>query len=110
MKNDQFLRKSNTSSLLGRIVFFAMCATMVVVLVIMLKDSKEIGVFVRASIVVLPLLFLYFLPSLIAVLLKNRNALGIFLLNLFLGWTVLGWIASLIWSVYRSENEVRKTL
>jgi hypothetical protein len=44
---------------------------------------------------------LYFLPTLIAFLRKHKNKLAIFLLNFLLGWTVLGWVASLIWSVIK---------
>jgi Superinfection immunity protein len=43
----------------------------------------------------------YFLPTLIAFLRQRRNKLAIFLLNLFLGWTVLGWVVSLVCSVMR---------
>ncbi len=43
----------------------------------------------------------YFLPALIAFLRQRRNKLAIFLLNLLLGWTVLGWVVSLVWSVMR---------
>ncbi|MBU1999287.1 MAG: superinfection immunity protein [Candidatus Omnitrophica bacterium] len=42
---------------------------------------------------------LYLLPSLISFLRRNKNYPAIFLLNLTLGWTFLGWIAALIWSV-----------
>lgn len=42
---------------------------------------------------------LYFLPFLIASLRQHKNILAIFLLNLALGWTFLGWIVALIWSV-----------
>ena len=43
---------------------------------------------------------LYFLPSIVAARRKHANNLiwGIFLLNLFLGWTFLGWLAALIWA------------
>ncbi len=43
----------------------------------------------------------YFLPTLIAFLRQHKNKLAIFLLNLLLGWTVLGWVVSLVWSVIR---------
>jgi len=43
----------------------------------------------------------YFLPTLIAFLRQHKNKLAIFLLNLFLGWTVLGWVGSLVWSVMK---------
>lgn len=39
----------------------------------------------------------YFLPALIASRRKHANAMPIFLLNLLLGWSVLGWIGALIW-------------
>lgn len=41
-------------------------------------------------------LFLYFLPSIIAR--KKRDALSIFLLNLFLGATGIGWVIALVWA------------
>jgi uncharacterized membrane protein YqaE (UPF0057 family) len=40
---------------------------------------------------------LYFLPSIIAA--KKRNAGAIFVLNLLLGWTLIGWVAALVWAV-----------
>ena len=43
----------------------------------------------------------YFLPTLIAFLRQHKNKLAIFLLNLLLGWTVLGWVGSLVWSVMK---------
>ena len=44
---------------------------------------------------------IYFLPTLIAFLRQHKNKLAIFLLNLLLGWTVLGWVVSLVWSVVK---------
>ena len=44
------------------------------------------------------LLYSYFAPTLIAYKRNKVNALPIFLLNLFLGWTFIGWLAALIWS------------
>jgi len=41
----------------------------------------------------------YFLPTIIAFARKKDNAGGVFALNLFLGWTFIGWIASLIWAL-----------
>jgi hypothetical protein len=46
-------------------------------------------------------LAVFFLPTIIAVARHHRNALAIFLVNFFLGWTGIGWIAALIWSVIR---------
>lgn len=52
------------------------------------------------SLVVLIFAF-YFLPTLIAFLRQHKNRIAIFLLNLLLGWSGLGWVVSLVWSVMR---------
>jgi Superinfection immunity protein len=41
---------------------------------------------------------IYFLPAIIAGFRNHHNTAAILVLNLFLGWTGLGWIASLVWS------------
>lgn len=43
--------------------------------------------------------FAYFLPTTIAQTRKHQNLKSIFVLNLLLGWTVIGWVVALIWSV-----------
>lgn len=39
---------------------------------------------------------IYFLPTLIAAARQTHNSVGIFFLNLLLGWTGIGWIIALI--------------
>ncbi|AIN73814.1 Short C-terminal domain-containing protein [Flavobacterium psychrophilum DSM 3660] len=46
---------------------------------------------------------LYFLPSIIGY--KHRNANSICLLNLFLGWTLIGWVVAMIWAVSEDKKE-----
>jgi hypothetical protein len=41
---------------------------------------------------------IYFAPSIVALARHKRNTLSIFLLNLFLGWTLIGWIIALVWA------------
>ncbi len=53
-------------------------------------------------------LLFYFFPSLLAWRLGCKSALKIFLLNLFLGWTLLGWIGAVIWAAV--ERFGKKTL
>lgn len=43
-------------------------------------------------------LAVYFLPGLIAYNRKHKNEGAIVVLNLLLGWTLLGWIIALVWS------------
>jgi hypothetical protein len=44
---------------------------------------------------------LYFLPSLIAH--RKHAFMGVFLLNLFLGWTIIGWFVALVWACTAEE-------
>lgn len=53
-----------------------------------------------AGFIMLMVLFVaYFLPTFISAKRGHPNGTGIFLLNLFLGWTFIGWLVALIWSV-----------
>ena len=52
------------------------------------------------------LLGLYFLPSLIAFLGKKSNFMAIFALNLLLGWTLVGWVVSLVWSLSKDKEVI----
>lgn len=45
---------------------------------------------------------IYLLPAMVGW--KKVNATGILLLNLFLGWTFIGWIGALIWAVTGEEQ------
>lgn len=47
----------------------------------------------------LAILGAYLLPAFIAVFRDHRNALAIGMLNILLGWCVLGWVAALVWSL-----------
>jgi len=47
---------------------------------------------------------LYFLPGLIAYFRNHENAVAIMMLNLFLGWTLIGWVAALVWSVLAKKT------
>ena len=49
-----------------------------------------------AALLIIIGLLIYFLPSVVAR--KKRNADAIFILNLFLGWTLIGWVAALVWA------------
>ena len=54
------------------------------------------GNFILISIVSI---LVYFLPLIIAVGRETTHNIGIFVVNLFLGWTFLGWVGALAWAV-----------
>ena len=68
----------------------------------MAEKGNVVGNEADAILVALVALFLaiyfYFLPTITAAYRKHHNQKAIFLVNLLLGWTLLGWIAALVWS------------
>ena len=42
---------------------------------------------------------LYFLPTIVAVKRHRHNVLAIMALNVFLGWSVIGWVVALVWAL-----------
>jgi len=44
------------------------------------------------------ILVCYFVPAIVATLRKHRNRMAITVLNVFAGWTFIGWIAALVWA------------
>jgi hypothetical protein len=47
---------------------------------------------------------IYFLPAVIGF--RKRNGFAILVLNLFLGWTLLGWVLALIWACMRDRQNI----
>ena len=50
------------------------------------------------------LVAIYFFPSIIAMFRRHHNTLAIFLFNLFLGWSVLGWVGALVWAATQVQR------
>ena len=46
---------------------------------------------------------LYFSPAIAAAHRRRANLMSIFLLNLFLGWTILGWVGALVWAYLAAD-------
>jgi len=51
---------------------------------------------------------LYFVPWVVAAARKHNNSPAIFALNLMLGWTVVGWVAALVWAC--TDNVKKSTV
>lgn len=50
------------------------------------------------------LLCLYFLPTLEAARTKKSNTSAIFILNLLLGWTMIGWVVAAVWASMKDNK------
>ncbi|GIW93042.1 MAG: hypothetical protein KatS3mg110_1083 [Pirellulaceae bacterium] len=52
----------------------------------------------RALVILLALVLIYFLPAVVAGMRGHHNTAAIFMLNLLLGWTFIGWAIALVWA------------
>ncbi len=48
--------------------------------------------------------FFYFIPTIVGW--NKRNASAIFMLNLFLGWSLIGWVVALVWATTKDSAKV----
>jgi Superinfection immunity protein len=54
-------------------------------------------------------LAVYFLPTVVAGGRGHHNAGAILILNLFVGWTFLGWVGALVWAFTMVKRQVVDT-
>jgi Superinfection immunity protein len=55
-----------------------------------------------AAILLIVGLLIYFAPAIVGR--NKRNNTAIFVLNLFLGWTVIGWVVAFVWAVMKEDK------
>jgi len=49
----------------------------------------------------------YFLPFIIALVREHPRKGAIFVLNLFAGWTLFGWVAAMVWALISNPKEIQ---
>jgi len=57
-----------------------------------------------STVVIWSLFYVYFFPWLVSWCRRHNNSLAIFVLNFFLGWTLIGWVASLVWGCFKANG------
>jgi hypothetical protein len=58
------------------------------------------------AVMIIIFLLIYFIPAIVAGARGHRQSLAIFMLNLLLGWTCLGWVAAIVWACTAVESRV----
>jgi Superinfection immunity protein len=58
-----------------------------------------VGLIAGEPIIIIPsIILLYFVPTFVAHRRGHRNAGAIAVLNILLGWTLIGWVVALVWA------------
>ena len=69
-----------------------------VFILVMVRSDQPASATISGALVIIALLAVYMLPTLIAQYREHHNANAILVLNLFLGWTLIGWVVALVWA------------
>jgi transcriptional regulator of nitric oxide reductase len=81
-------------------VAIALAVSAAIALIIVMPATREIGI---ALIYIAISLAIYFVPWIVAHY-RHHRRLPIFLRNFFLGWTLVGWVAALVWAVMPKDG------
>jgi hypothetical protein len=84
----------STADTLGTLGWYTLVAFGVCVVLYGISDAFFFGLAIF-----LVSFYIYFLPSFIAWSNEQKNLSSIIVLNFFLGWTLLFWVAALVWAV-----------
>ncbi|MFC2117754.1 superinfection immunity protein [Bacteroidota bacterium] len=49
-------------------------------------------------------IIVHFIPAYVAYNRKKKNRAAILILNIFLGWTLLGWVGALVWAMTKDKE------
>jgi hypothetical protein len=86
----------------GPIKFLVIAAALVVGLLFVLKILPALVAAMGIGLLVALLVIPYWVPTIVAFVRKHPSRGAILALNLFLGWTFVGWVVSFVWAV--SDN------
>lgn len=68
---------------------------------------SDTGGFIVVVCVICSLVVLYMLPSIVAAARDHRNIAAILVLNILLGWTLIGWAIAIVWAFMATERRER---
>lgn len=67
--------------------------------------SVFIAMYIMNNILFAFLIWIYFIPTLCARIKEHPSILSIFVINLFLGWILIGWVIALAWAL-KSDHRI----
>jgi len=71
------------------------------------ETSGSAGAGIAALLILAIFALLYFIPGVVAQSRQHHQRSAIWVLNIFLGWTVIGWIAALVWASTETTGQQR---
>jgi RsiW-degrading membrane proteinase PrsW (M82 family) len=89
-------------------IFFVVLIATIILFAVIGSSAGSSGA--GAGVLVAILLIIYLLPSFIAYSRRHPSCHAILALNLLLGWTLLGWVVSIVWALKSYKSNVQVVL
>lgn len=75
------------------------------------RSKRQAEAAIHSGLVILVVgFFIYFIPSAVGILRGKSNWFAIVVLNLFLGWTFVGWVVALVWACAKDQESAKQTV
>jgi len=68
--------------------------------------GMDIGMIIAFLIYISLTIMIYLIPTIIALDKRHIDTLAIFILNLLLGWTFVGWVIAMVWACKKSNSQI----
>lgn len=96
-----------------KFIVFVLAAGIIVQAMVMMGFVKPVFSFsysyatdmIIVSLSVIAACFIYMIPTCVAASRRHRNTMAIAVLNLFFGWTLLGFVGCLVWSLINVSDK-----
>jgi len=94
----------SATGLLAAIVLGLLVGGVAVVAFSSYNPSTERNITPAHWVIIASAALLYFVPSYVAARRRKANSGAIAVLNIFLGWTLLGWVIALVWATAKDAK------
>lgn len=96
-----------------RFIVFVLVAGIIAQAMVMMGFVKPVFSFsysyatdmIIVSLSVIAACFIYMIPTCVAASRRHRNTIAIAVLNIFFGWTLLGFVGCLVWSLINVSDK-----
>lgn len=81
--------------------FFLFTIAPLIVIAFVFSGSQEA---LAGGLIIYSLFYVYLFPWIVALSRTHPNSNSILAINLFLGWTLVGWVVALVWGLFRATS------
>ena len=87
-----------------RVIIYGALVLLGIILIWGVASQSAVAFTLLGIVALIALVIVYFYPTIVAYNRRHTNKEAIFVLNLLLGWSIIGWAVALTWAVKKVER------